>query len=196
MHARSFSLRAATALAATLVAAPLSIAHAQDQSNMNGAPSRFMLEGYLAQYSVDVGDDRTGIGGVGARLMFGRGGATNVLSTFFQRARAGVFVTYTGEQKDIQTLHYGVEGDFPLFAAPRGWLDPVISVGLGGFRTSVDVIGEDNSSTDFALTPGAGTRIPITGSIAFRGDLRDVIVFGPDNTSNNWVAEGGISIGF
>lgn len=190
MHARLFSLCAAAAL----LVAPLSAARAQD--NMNSSPSRFALEGYLAQYSVDAGDDRTGVGGVGVRLMFGRGDATKTLRTFFQRARPGIFLTYTGEQKDVQTLHLGVEGDFPLLATPTRWLDPFLSLGLGAFRTSVDVVGGDNSSTDFALTPGIGTRIPITGSVAFRGDLRDVVVFGPNNTSNNYVAEGGISIGF
>jgi hypothetical protein len=41
----------------------------------------------------------------------------------------------------------------------------------------------------------AGILIPITGEIKFRGDLRDAIVFG-NKTTNNFIAEGGISIGF
>ena len=193
MNARLFSL----CTAAALVVAPFGVAQAQYEANMAGAPSRYALELYLAQYSFDnAGDgDRTGIGGVGARMMFGRGGATNTLSTFFQRARAGVFLTYTGEQKDISTIHVGGQADFPLFQSPVYRLDPFVSLGLGLFRSSVDVLGDDNSETDFAFTPAVGTLIPITGSISFRGDLRDVIIFGEDRT-NNFVAEGGISIGF
>ena len=189
MHARSFSLCAA----ALLLAAPLGAAHAQSESS--DSPSRFALEGYLAQYSFDTGDDRTGVGGVGVRLMFGHSDATSLLATFFQRARGGVFLTYTGEQKDVQTLHFGAEADFPLFAGRPMRLDPFVSLGAGIFRTSIDQLDEDNSTSDFALTPAIGTLFPITGSIAFRGDIRDVIIFG-DNTTNNWVAEGGISIGF
>jgi len=192
MKARWFTLGAAAALLA-----PVGVAHAQYEENMAGGPSKYTFELYLAQYSVDVGDDREGIGGIGGRLMFGRGDATKVVSTFFNRARAGVFATYTAEQKDITTLHVGGQADFPLFAAPvvNGFLDPFISLGAGLFRTSVDVIGGDNSSNDFAFTPAIGTMIPITGAIKFRGDIRDVIVFG-DDTSNNLVLEGGISVGF
>jgi hypothetical protein len=41
-----------------------------------------------------------------------------------------------------------------------------------------------------------GVQVPITGEIKFRGDIRDAIVFGEGKTSNNFVLEGGISIGF
>jgi hypothetical protein len=37
--------------------------------------------------------------------------------------------------------------------------------------------------------------VPLTGAIKFRGDIRDVIVFGDERT-NNFVFEGGISVGF
>jgi len=196
MKARLFSL----CTAAALVAAPLGAAQAQYDTNMNGAPSKYTLELYLAQYSFDAGagNDRTGIGGVGARMMFGRGDATKVVSTFFNRARAGVFATYTAEQKDITTWHIGGQADFPLFAAPiaNGYLDPFVSLGAGLFRSSIDVIGADNTTNNFALTPAVGTLFPLTGAIKFRGDIRDAIVFNDGDASNNWVFEGGISIGF
>ena len=196
MKARLFSICTA---AAALAAAPLGVAHAQYDTNMNGAPSKYTFELYLAQYSFEGGNDgRTGIGGIGGRVMFGRGDATKVVSTFFNRARAGVFAVYTAEQKDITTFHVGGQADFPLFAAPvaNGFLDPFVSLGAGLFRQSVDVIGADNSSNNFALTPAVGTLIPLTGAIKFRGDIRDAIVFNDGNASNNWLFEGGISIGF
>ena len=90
-------------------------------------------------------------------------------------------------------------GDFPLFVTPATagfYLDPFLSLAIGGIHTSVDAGGGTNlTSNDFALTPAIGTLIPITGEIKFRGDLRDAITFG-DKTRNNFIAEGGISIGF
>jgi hypothetical protein len=162
-------------------------------------PSRVALEGFLAHYFFDnPGGDREGIGAVGLRAMVGRGDVTRTLSTFFDRARAGIFVVYSAGQTDadISTFHYGAQAEASLFAAPiaNGYLDPFISLSAGAFRTSVDVEGFD-STTDFALTPGAGTLFPLFGAVALRGDIRDVIIFG-EETTNNFVFEGGISIGF
>jgi hypothetical protein len=198
MHARSFSLLAAAAL----LAAPLGVARAQYDNNMNGTPSRFTVEGYLSQQWVksDVTDKYDGVGGVGARVMFGHSDATKVVSTFFQRARAGAFVTYFAKQggSDLTAFHIGGQADFPLLATPMAYLDPFVSLGAGVFHTSVNgaTAGTNTTSNDFALTPAVGTLIPITGAIKFRGDLRDAIIFGQNRKSNNFVAEGGISVGF
>jgi len=204
---RKISGVAAIAAAIALLSAPV---RAQDpyDPTMQG-PSRVSVEGFLAHYSVDVGEgvDRAGIGGVGVRAMFGRGAATNAVSTFFSRARAGVFLVYTAEQDNLSTLHFGGQAEAPLFAAPigGGYLDPFVSLSVGAFRTSVDIPelnlpgvpqGSDADDINFALTPGVGTLFPLFGAIAIRGDIRDVIVFGDGNTSNNFVLEGGISIGF
>ena len=192
---------AAFAGALTLLALPASQAAAQDQP-MGIRPTRFTAEVYLAQYSLDnaaADGGRAGVGGFGGRLMFNRSTAANALRTFFTRASGGVFATYTN-QDDASTLHYGVQGDVALFPAPvaRGWLDPFISVGLGGFRTSVDNPSGSGSivNTDLALTPAAGTRIPLFSGMSFRGDLRAPIIFGDGNTSVNFVAEGGLSLSF
>jgi hypothetical protein len=189
------------ASAFALFAAPT---RAQAQDDTMG-PSRVSVEGFLAQYMFDnPGGDRENIGGVGARLMFGRGDVTGTLNNFFNRAKAGVFLVYTAEQEAVSTFHFGGQADFPIFAAPvaSGYLDPFFSLGLGGFRTKIDVPsgtgvpeGFSATSTDFAFTPAIGTLIPLTGAIKFRGDIRDVIVFG-DETTNNFVFEGGISVGF
>lgn len=201
-------LCSAAAAALTLATlAPLATAHAQT-TNDTMRPSRFSVEPYLAEYSFDNGGNnggRTGIGGFGARVMFGHSDATKALSTFFNRARAGAYLTYTSEQKNYSTTNIGVQGDFPIFAAPTygGWLDPFVSLRAGVFHTAINRAVFGNSlppgfnptQNKFALTPAVGTLIPITGSIKFRGDLGDVVVFG-DNTTQNFVAEGGISIGF
>lgn len=188
-----------------LSGAPLAAAHAQSNVADPYNPARFTVEPYLSHtwLDTDVGD-REGLGGFGARVMFGHSSASNALSTVFNRARVGAFLTYHAEQKDfnLSAIHYGVEADFPLLAAPRDagtplMLDPFVSLGAGIFHTSVDAgEGTNLTSNDFALTPAAGILIPITGEIKFRGDLRDAIVFGQGSTSNNFVLEGGISIGF
>jgi len=193
--------------AAAALASLAPIATARAQSDLQN-PSRFAVEPYLAEYSFDNGGNnggRTGIGGFGVRVMFGHSDATKTLSTFFNRARAGAFVTYTSEQKYYSTTHFGVQGDFPLFAAPTngGWLDPFASLRAGVFHTAINRAafgsslppGFNPTQNKFALTPAVGTLIPITGSIKFRGDIGDVVVFG-DNTTQNFVLEGGISIGF
>lgn len=198
MHARTFSICAAAAL----LAAPLGVARAQSQSNMNGTPSRYTLELYLAEYRLktDASNGSMGAGGVGARMMFGHSDATKVVSTFFNRARAGAYATYTGKQgnDDVSSWQIGGQADFPLLAVPMSHLDPFVSLGAGIFHSSRNnpiQSGTNITSNDFALTPAIGTLVPITGSIAFRGDLRDAIVFG-NSTTNNFGAEGGISIGF
>jgi len=181
-------------------------AGAQDTPDQSMGPSRVSIEPYLAHYFLDdpTGGDREGLGGVGVRAMLGRGAVVGGMNTFFTRARAGVFITYTAEQNNFSTFHFGGQAEVPLFAAPvgGGYLDPFVSLGLGAFRTKIDVpagtgvpAGFSATNTDIALTPGIGTLVPLFGAIAFRGDIHDVIVFG-DETSNNWEFEGGISIGF
>ena len=185
---------------AALLSAPVLAANAQSTADPYN-PSRFTVEPYLSQAWTknDVTDKYNGTGGFGARVMFGHSTASNALSTIFNRARAGAFVTYAQGDADVKQYHYGVQGDFPLLAAPgaAGFpLDPFVSLGLGIIHTTIPFgPGTNLTSNDFALTPAIGTLIPITGEIKFRGDLRDAIVFG-DNTTNNFIAEGGISIGF
>ena len=189
-----------------LSAAPLAAARAQDVADPYN-PSRFAVEGYLSHTLLesDANDDREGQGGFGVRVMFGQAQASRVVSTFFNRARVGGFFTYNGEQGELElkSIHYGVQADFPLLAAPAeatGPLrfDPFLSLGAGIFNVSTPgtTTGTRNSSNDFAITPAAGVLVPITGEIKFRGDIRDAIVFGEGSTTNNFIFEGGISIGF
>ena len=188
-----------------LSAAPIA-AHAQDVADPYN-PSRIVIEPYLSHMflETDANEDRESQGGFGVRVMFGRAQASQVVSTFFNRARVGGFFTYNGEQGDaeLKSIHYGVQADFPLLAAPADAtgplrFDPFLSLGAGIFNASVPsgTSGTRVSSNDFAVTPAVGVQVPITGEIKFRGDIRDAIVFGEGRTTNNFVFEGGISIGF
>ena len=183
-------LLAAAALA-TGAASPLA---AQDA----GTPaSRFSLEGYLANYWFDRGGsaDRASVGGYGVRLMFNRSTPARVARSFFDRASAGVFATLTTKQDGVSTQNLGGQIDVALFPSPvgGGYLDPFISLGAGILRSDADNVG---ASTDFAITPAAGTRIPFFSGIGFRGDLRTPIVFSDGDTRAHFLVEGGIYISF
>jgi hypothetical protein len=183
---------AAAALAAG-AAAPLA---AQDA----GTPAaRFTLGGYLANYWFDGGgsDGRASVGGYGVRLMFNRSTPARVARSFFDRASAGAFATLTTEQDGVSTQNIGGEVDVALFPTPiaAGRLDPFIGLGAGILRSD----NEDDrvgASTDFALTPSIGTRIPFFSGIGFRGDLRTPIVFRDGDTRAHFLIEGGIYISF
>ena len=195
------------ALAALALTAAPAAALAQDVADPYN-PSRFVIEPYLS-HMFDVKSDANTAGesqgGFGVRVMFGQAQASQVVSTFFNRARVGGYFTYNAEQGDLElkSIHYGVQADFPLLAAPADAtgplrFDPFLSLGAGVFNASVPsgTTGTRLSSNDFSLVPAIGVQVPITGEIKFRGDIRDAIVFGEGTTSNNFVFEGGISIGF
>lgn len=181
-----------------MAALALAVAPAAAQDTDTGIrPYRFTAGAYLAQYSLDPGvGDRVGQGGYGVRLMFNRSDAARAARSLFGRATAGVFATLTSEG-DVSSQNFGVQADVALLPTPiaRGLLDPFVSLGIGGFRTSVDDGTNDFSETNLAITPAAGTRVPLLGGIGFRGDLRAPIVFGSD-TRVQWLAEGGLYVSF
>lgn len=194
------------ALTALALAVAPAAAAAQDVADPYN-PSRFVIEPYLSHMflETDANSDRESQGGFGVRVMFGQAQASRAVSTFFNRARVGGYATYNAEQGDqeLKSIHYGVQADFPLLAAPADAtgplrFDPFLSLGAGILNASVPsgTSGTRVSSNDFTLTPAAGVQVPITGEIKFRGDIRDVVLFGEGRTSNNFVFEGGISIGF
>jgi hypothetical protein len=190
------------ALAAGL-AGTAATAAAQD-TGVGVRPYRFTLQGYLVQSRFDgaaVPGNASTLGGFGARLMFNRSTPAATLRSFVERGTIGAFASYTGEQgsANASTLHYGAQGDVALFAAPvfRGVLDPFVSVGAGALRTSHDDARVRGRvvSTDFALTPGIGTRLQLVRGFGFRGDLRLPLVFGNSFTANP-TAEGGVYLSF
>ncbi len=191
--------------AAALLAAPLALlaplaAGAQD-TPAGTQPYRFTAEGYLANYWLDTGtsDGRASVGGYGVRLMFNRSDPARAARAFFDRASVGAFATLTTEQDRASTQNLGVQLDVALLPTPiaGGRLDPFISLGAGVLRTTVDRdVGGNLTSTDFAITPAAGTRIPFFSGIGFRGDLRSPIVFSDGDTRLHFLAEGGFYVSF
>ena len=189
--------------AAFLFAAPVARAQSTTPASESESSS---LEIYAAHYWLDAqgSGSRPTLGGVGGRLMttFGRHDRTTGGGSWYTRSAFGVFATYTAKQNDNQvtTIHYGAQVDAQLLPMPLAHvLDPFVSLGVGGFRTKVDnaglLGGESVTNTDLAITPALGSHFRLTPNIAIRGDLRDVIIFG-DKTTNNYVAEGGLSLSF
>jgi hypothetical protein len=190
--------------AALCLALPLAAGAAAAQDTPSGLrPYRFTFEAHLtrAWYQDDLvaGAGKTNVGGFGGRVLFNRSETSRGLRTFFGRASTGIFADYTADQgsPESSTLHYGVEGQSSLFSFPlaRGTIDPIVSLGAGVMRTTVDLPGGDVNRNDFAITPGSGVRIPLFSGLGFRGDVRLPIVFG-DETTANLVASGGMYLSF
>jgi hypothetical protein len=180
-------------LVVVLTIGPIATARAQE-----ARPYRYTLEGYLSEMSLasDV-SSRTGLGGFGVRAMFNRSDVARAARTVFDRASAGAFWTYA--KKDGATFHHvGGEVDAVIVKRPvAGLFEPFLGLGVGVFRSSTpsSVAGAKLASSDFALTPGAGVRIPLVSTFGARGDLRLPIVFG-SSTNANVVAEGGLYLRF
>ena len=193
MHARRHRTALGVAILAAVAASPAAAQEAGPQ------PYRFTVEGYLANYSFDRGQggDRASVGGYGVRVMFNRSTVAAAARTFFDRASAGAFATFTAEQDGVSTQHIGGQVDVALLPTPiaSGLLDPFVSVGAGVLRSSYDAPNVP-TSTDFAFTPAAGTRIRLFSGIGFRGDLRFPIVFSDGDTRAHFLAEGGVYVSF
>ena len=188
--------RTALGIAAAVAAMPLTAA-AQEAGPQ---PYRFTVEGYLANYpgfDRGLGGDRAAVGGYGVRVMFNRSTVAAAARTFFDRASAGAFATFTAEQDGVSTQHIGGQVDVAILPTPiaSGLLDPFVSVGAGVLRQSYDAPNVPNT-TDFAITPAIGTRIPFFSGIGFRGDLRAPIQFSDGDTRIQPLIEGGLYISF
>ena len=166
---------------------------------------RYTVEGYLAQYALDdaTNSNKQNVGGFGARVTFNRPTPSSGGRSIFDRITSNLFATYTAKQgtPSSTTLHVGGQADGAVLRSPLGGvLDPFVSVGIGIFRTSRDIVGGPGGSnritrSDLALTPGVGTRIRFFNGIGARGDLRAPFVFG-FRTTANVVAEGGLYVSF
>ena len=191
IRALAFVLGTAMLLAVTPLQAQLSV------------PGIVTVEGFVTQYWLDnpTPEGRVGVGGGGARVMLSMGGSSDAEGFWGRRPAVGVFVVATAEQEGISTFHVGGQLDMQLFRGPlRGVIDPFISIGLGAFRLSAseDVIGiplDDRASTEFTAVPGAGMHLRLTPRFSLRGDLRDVVIFGPE-TTHNLEASAGLAINF
>ncbi|MGQ0713064.1 MAG: hypothetical protein ACT4PJ_04955 [Gemmatimonadaceae bacterium] len=158
-------------LSASLILGAHGVAPAQ---NLGPFRQLLSLEPYYAYVQFDVDGDADAVSrhGYGGRLSlnlapFGLGRATGL----------SLFVTHTMErdEDEFTTLHYGAAIEiFPFHVPLGGFLDPVISVAGGAFRTEIGT----TSDTEFALTPAFGLRIPIPNRLQLRGDIGDAIIFG------------------
>jgi hypothetical protein len=87
-----------------------------------------------------------------------------------------------------------------------GFFDPFLFVGVGGLRTEFgdgDVGRFRGESTEFALSPGLGVRIPLGNILEVRADGTDVIVFdgrtgagGEEETTHNFKFSLGLNLAF
>jgi hypothetical protein len=181
---------------ALLLATPLSHADAQEvgrTGGWTGAPQS-AVEGFYTQYRLDTGGngDAVEVDGVGARLMWTPASPTGA-NDLVSRSALGLFATFTPEQAGhrFSTFHAGAAMDVRPLAMPLfGRVDPILSLGAGLFRTSIDhnvsqplPIGV-RSDTRFALSPGIGARIGLWQGVGLRGDVRDVITFRGDTRHN------------
>lgn len=197
-------------------ALPLSTAEAQVKSLGSGpgtgsfevpwtGANPVAFEGYYSHYRLDTdGDERFGMNGVGARLMWRPTPADSLGVP--ARFGLGVFAEYAPENDlDFSLFHAGLQGDLTLVSQPWfGRLTPVVSLGAGVLRS--DVSDEQNagssevplgmrSTTTFALTPAAGLKVGLWRPIGLRGDVRDLVTF-RNGTRHNWQFTAGLSFPF
>ena len=70
-----------------------------------------------------------------------------------------------------------------------------VMLSMGGSSDAEGFRGRRRSSTELAAVPGAGLNLRLTPRFALRGDLRDVVIFGPE-TTHNFEASAGLAISF
>ena len=158
-----------------------------------------MVGGYGAGYSLDAGEDRARVTGGGGRLLVNLAPFSGPGDNLLDDAVLGFFVA-GGSGDDVSVLHSGAELDLHFVHNPLfGFLDPFVSVGAGRFRVRQE---GGASEADFALSPGAGLRIPLRGLFELRADVQDVIVFGStlggggERTTHTPAATAGVQLRF
>jgi hypothetical protein len=163
------------------------------------------FEGYYTHYRLDAdGEDRFGMNGVGARLMW-RPAPGDSLSSM-PRLGLGLFGEYApASDLGFSLVHLGVQGDLTLVPEPWfGRLMPVVSLGAGLLRSNVDDGSEgtpsqfpvgSRSTSAFAVTPAAGMAFEFWRDIGLRADVRYLVTF-RDATRHNWQFTAGLSFPF
>jgi hypothetical protein len=217
MQGRRFLL---SGLVVPVVAAlALSSAGAQVKSSWTGsgtgafeAPwagvSPVAFEGYYTHYRLDAdGDDRFGMNGVGARLLWTPMSRDSL--PFTSRFELGIFGEYApSNDLGFSLLHAGLQGDVTLLSQPWfGRLMPIASLGAGVLHSNVDAVKDmpgavlspvpvrTRSTTSFALTPAAGLKLALWREFGLRTDARDLVTF-RDGTRHNWQITAGLSFPF
>lgn len=164
------------------------------------------LEGYYAHYRLDAsGDERFGMNGVGARLLWNGPAHFAGLRVVPSRAAIGVFAEYAPTARGFSILHAGAQGDVRLSATPLfGRATPIASMALGALWTDVDNEADARATafplaqertTTFAVTPSLGVRVGLWRELGLRADVRDVVTFSPTTLHNLQFATG-LSVSF
>jgi hypothetical protein len=166
------------------------------------------FEGYYTHYRLDAGgDDRFGIDGVGARLLWKRMSRDSL--PFTSRFGLGIFGEYApSNDLGFSLLHAGLQGDVTLVSQPWfGRLMPIASLGAGVLHASIDEVNQTpwavlspvplgkRSMTTFTLTPAAGLKLALWREFGLRTDARDLVTF-RDGTHHNWQLTAGLSFPF
>lgn len=195
----------AVALGAVAVAG-LSLGAASRAGAQALGPQRqfLSLEPYYSRLMLDNGDGstRTGVNGYGGRLWVNLAPFSGPSPNLLGHMSLALFTTYYPDQANngASLLNYGAESDIFFVNRPLGGvLDPFISIGGSAFRTKDT--NTDESQTRFALSPGAGIRIPLSNRFQIRGDAKDVLLFGVPVTSgkktlNNYEFSAALGITF
>lgn len=168
----------------------LAIAGAPSANAQNLGPFRqfLALEGAYDRIQLDAGSgrDRIGLNGYGGRLWIELAPFVGPGSIGDHAALALTYFTTPRGDRGIFTRNYGAELDlYPLSIPIGNLLDPFVS--LGGSRFQLDngqpagAVGSADlargRSSNFALTPGVGIRVPIPNRFQLRLDAKDLIVF-------------------
>jgi len=166
----------------------------------------FTVDGYYSRYELDgLGDDRVGMNGIGARLMwYPTASATTSDDSPF--VSLGLFAEYAPAQDvGFSMVHAGLQGDLNLVRTPLyNRVVPILSLGAGVLKTDLDnpIKAEDTgfalarrSMTSLALTPAIGARVSLGRQLGLRADLRDVVTF-KDGSHNNLQFAAGLSLPF
>lgn len=207
MLARSQILRLGLATAALAFATTTASAQALQSPGTWQSATPLTVEGYHAHYRLDTaGDDRIGMDGIGARLMWRGGLRFTGPDALRERSAIGLFAEYAPTQSGgFSLLHAGVQGDLNLTPKPLfGRVTPIASLGAGALWTDVDdeakAIGSGfplaaRRSTTLALTPAIGMRVDLWRQLGLRMDVRDVVTF-RHKTLHNYQFATGLSFSF
>jgi hypothetical protein len=166
------------------------------------------FEGYYTHYRLDAdGDDRFGMNGVGARLLWTPMSRDSL--SFASRFGLGIFGEYAPwNDLGFSLFHAGLQGDVTLLSQPWfGRLMPIASLGAGVLHSNVDAVNEmsgavlspvplgTRSTTSFTLSPAAGLKLALWREFGLRADARDLVTF-RDGTRHNWQLAAGLSFPF
>jgi hypothetical protein len=217
-------------LAALPVAVP-GIAQAQFAIAPSGSAAwdRITIDAFMSRHEAN-GLVASPLDGAGGRILFALGrspahgprpmAARTALGAFGLRTDQDAFPA--NGAAPLRTTHVGIQTDFRWLAQPAGGrLDPLVSLGIGAFRTderaalatpanmaegrrrratlvAVDGIHIMNplvEHTNLAVSPGVGARLMLWPGMALRVDARDAIVF-REGARHYLEISGGLSLGW